>query len=319
MTLLASAMFSTPSHAGKCGGANIIEQMTSKLAWNCVFPIRIGGKVQMNVNAPEDPDSINRPDCVCMRGGVPYIGVRVTFWEPAKMIDTVTDPYCFMVTGTKMTNPSPGKLGGTYRNDATDRHTFAQFHSYIFPAWALLDMFRDLPCLAKNKFDIAMISEVLPTWNNDILSLIVNPEAILFGNPVTQLACIADAAAALKGMPIDQLFWCMGSWGGTYPLTGSIGGDDFVQANAGIAARSLFLMGRTGIMEDPGISYCGAQWARIWRKRNYRMQLVQPVSDSTCRQIGKSGLLWSQAKNPPNAGDNFEWMIFRKVKCCVTY
>jgi conjugal transfer pilus assembly protein TraU len=29
--------------------------------------------------------------------------------------------------------------------------------------------------------------------------------------------------------------------------------------------------------------------------------------------------LWTHGKNPPLAGDNFAWLVFRKVKCCVTY
>ncbi|MEJ2756304.1 MAG: TraU family protein [Gammaproteobacteria bacterium] len=38
-----------------------------------------------------------------------------------------------------------------------------------------------------------------------------------------------------------------------------------------------------------------------------------------CLPIGKPGLLWTAYKNPPTAGDNFAWMLFRKVKCCVEY
>nr|WP_254204621.1 TraU family protein [Aeromonas sp. FDAARGOS 1405] len=55
-------------------------------------------------------------------------------------------------------------------------------------------MFYDIPCLSDEGYDVAMMTEILPTWNNEILSMIVNPESILFANPVAALTCSADAA-----------------------------------------------------------------------------------------------------------------------------
>lgn len=303
--------------AGKCG-PEFVNPITD-VAWQCIFPIRIGGLVQMSAGAPEDPATIDNPVCVCNNGAVPTIGVNFTFWEPARMIDTVTDPYCFMAMGQKLPNPTPGQLSGGLHREGNTSRAFAQMHYYIFPVWAVLDMFTDMPCIDAKGFDVAMISEVLPTWNNEITGMLLNPEAALFGNPAAQFACAADSIAALTGMPRDELFWCMGSWGSAYPLSGSITSTDYVEANAGIAARSIYFMGRTGLLLDPGITSCGAVPTPIWSKRNYRLQEAKPVRDYTCRPIGRSGMTWTQGKNPPMGGDNFAWMVFRKVKCCVTY
>lgn len=306
-----------PAQAGKCGPEPV--NPVTDVAWQCVFPISIGGLIQVGAGAPVDPDNIDSPVCVCNNGTLPKIGVTFSFWEPARMIDTVTDPYCFMALGAKLANPTPGRLGGDLGRQGGGAKAFAQMHYYIFPVWKMLDMFTDLPCLNDTSFDVAFITEVLPTWNNEILALLLNPEALLFANPAAALACAADSMSALVGMPRNELFWCMGSWGNAYPLAGSITATDFVEANAGLAARGIYLMGRTGLLMDPGVNACYQIRTPIWRKRNYRLQAMKPVRDSSCQPIGRSGMLWTQFKNPATAGDNFAWMVFRKVKCCVSY
>ncbi len=305
------------TQAGKCGPEPV--NPITDIAWQCVFPIRVGGLLQVGTGAPEDPDNIDSPACVCSNGTLPKIGVSFSFWEPARMIDTVTDPYCFLAMGVKLANPTPGRLGGDLGRDNQGGKAFAQMHYYIFPVWALLDMFTDLPCLKDKSFDIAFITEVLPTWNNELLALILNPEALLFANPAAALACAADSLSALVGQPRNELFWCMGTWGNAYPLAGSITATDYVEANAGLAARGIYLMGRTGLLMDPGENACYQIRTPIWRKRHYRLQEAKPVRDSSCQPIGRSGMTWTQFKNPALAGDNFAWMVFRKTKCCVTY
>ena len=52
-------------------------------------------------------------------------------------------------------------------------------------------------------------------------SFIINPEALLFGNPIAQTACVADSVAATVSQPIDPLFWCMGSWVRLSPVGGA--------------------------------------------------------------------------------------------------
>lgn len=312
-------LISAPVLAGKCGPEPI--NPITDIAWQCIFPIRIGGTLQVKANAPDDPDMINSPICTCMMGPVPNVGMTVSFWEPARIIDTVSDPFCFLPLGAKLPNPTPGQLGGGLQRtpDQQSVRAFAQMHYYIFPAWAVLDMFVDLPCVEKKEFDVAMITEVLPTWNDEVMALMMNPEAILFSNPATQLACMADSVAATLGMPRDELFWCMGSWGGSYPLAGAITGSEYVAANAGLAARGIYTMARTGLLLDHAENMCGAVPTPIWRKRHWRLQEMKPVVDNSCHVIGEPGVLWTQGKNPPKGGDNFSWMVFRKTNCCVFY
>jgi conjugal transfer pilus assembly protein TraU len=73
--------------------------------------------------------------------------------------------------------------------------------------------------------DIAYLSEVDPMWNDSTLSMIINPEAALFGNLIAQAACAADAAASSAGLPLSPLFWCAGAQGSMYPFTGYTSGE----------------------------------------------------------------------------------------------
>jgi conjugal transfer pilus assembly protein TraU len=307
-----------PVYSSPCDTNGVINPVTD-IAWGCIFPVRIGGVVQVGGNEAEIGDSTDSPLCACSRGGIPKLGITMSFWEPARIIDTVSEAYCMMPMGKKLKSTPLGEQGGVFRNAKTGSTTFAQVHYYQFPAWSMLDLFTDVPCLSETEFDIAMMTELIPTWNNDILSMIIHPESVLFANPVAQASCSADAiAATTQGSPINALFWCMGSWGSTYPLSGSISGGDYVQSNAALAARAIFLMGRTGLLKDTNYDGCGFKYPSIWKKQSYKLQLMKPVVDSSCQPIGKSGLLWTGQKQPMIGGDNFSWMMFRKVKCCAT-
>jgi conjugal transfer pilus assembly protein TraU len=286
------------------------------ISWSCIFPISIGGIATSGADETSQNDT---PVCICHEGAVPRVGLKVSFWEPARIIDTVADPYCMMPLGTTINNPKPGTLGGSLSNEATGSgKAFQQMHYFIFPAWKILDMFWDIPCIEDDGFDLAMMSELNPTWNNEVLSLIVNPEAVLFANPASTLACSADAAATMVGFPRNELFWCMGSWGNAYPLAGSITSTDYVGANAGLAARSIFLMGRLGMLLDNTPDGCAKTFTPIWHKNHFKLQMVRPVRDASCQPIGRNDLLWTSGKHP-NTQDNFEWMVFKHVDCCISY
>ncbi|HDO1376804.1 TPA: TraU family protein [Aeromonas veronii] len=315
MIFLLSLLMFSGTAAAECK-SRFLNPITD-ISWKCIFPMRIAG-VQI-VGGEEDPSSHQSAVCVCKGGKIPMIGLKTSFWEPKRIIDTVSDPYCMMPLGIEMSQPgSKGTLGGNLSQHTTGQggSAFFQAHYYIFPAWKILNMFYDIPCLSDEGYDVAMMTEILPTWNNEILSMIVNPESILFANPVAALTCSADAAMALSSMPSNTLFWCMGSWGSTYPLAGSITSTDYVEAAAGVAARTIFLMGRTGLLWNTSEDGCYKELAPIWRKNRYKLQMVRPTRDHGCLPIGREGLLWTGGKHSPQK-DNFSWMMFEKNDCCV--
>ena len=289
-----------------------------KADYTAMFPLRIAGIPIVPGRIQDVGGSVSSPICIC-KDPIPRIGIPVSFFEPSRLIEVVKDPYCFPSMGFGLTT-SGGALGGTSGDDGSgNQSTFYQAHYYIFPIYALLELLTDFICLQMTGFDMAYLTEVDPLWNNDTLSAILNPEALLFGNPISNLACIADAVTSAVFEPIDALFWCKGSWGNAYPLTGQTGGDGFVEGGASVAASLIYKLHRQlilwGSWGQAGL--CGYYPAPIWRKSAYRLQIVTPIPSVYATTIGTTGTIWSFGKNPPFVGDNFSYLLFKKRECCA--
>lgn len=288
------------------------------ISWRCMFPLTVAG-ITLVPGEGGDRGDIGNPICTCKtESGIPFFGLKTQFWEPSRMIDTVSEPYKMMILGTSLGGSSKAKLSGSLKTGNGTGRAFQQMHYYIFPVWNMLDMFYDIPCLESKGFDIPIMTELVPSWNNDTLAMIMNPEAILFGNPVSAIACAADSNAALVGKPVDYLFWCMGSWGNSYPLAGSITSTDYLEANAGLAARGIYFAARTSLLWEDTNDGCYTQIAPIWSKSRYRLQLAKPVHSPECLPIGRDALIWGAGRHNLN-DDNFLWTMFTKRDCCARY
>lgn len=289
-----------------------------KADYTAMFPLRIAGIPIIPGRMPDIGGSVSSPICIC-KDPIPRIGIPVSFFEPSRLIEVVKDPYCFPSMGFGLPT-SGGAIGGTSGDDGVgNQSTFYQAHYYIFPIYALLELLTDFICLQSTGFDMAYITEVDPLWNNDTLSAIINPEALLFGNPIANLACMADAVSSAVFQPLDPLFWCKGSWGNAYPLTGQTGGDGYVEASASVAASLIYKLHRQLILWGSWgqLGLCGYYPAPIWRKSAYRLQIVTPIPSIYATTIGTTGMLWSFGKNPPFVGDNFSYLLFKKRECCA--
>lgn len=299
--------------------ASFINPVTD-IRWDAMFPVEIAGiEVKGPSNLP-DPDKVGSVICMCKRGNNIVLGVTVSYWNPTRIVETTKVPYCFpTMGGLQISNPDQGTKYGTNEQDTL--YAKQNAHWYVFPVWHVLDLFIDNPCVPVEGFDLAYMTEIDPTWNNDLIGFILNPEALLFANPVAQLACIADSVGATANKPLDPLFWCQGSWNSTYPLTGSISEGNFIKANAGLASRMIYKMNREALHWDTAMDYCGAQITPIWHKSHYKMHMMKPVR-SEPMFIGRPSPLWESGKNPTfgagqNSPDNFSWVIFQRVKCCM--
>jgi len=90
------------------------------VCWHCVFPVRIGGITMVGTDIDTPSDHISNPVCLCGT----TLGLTASLWEPARVIETVKDPYCFNLIGVPLSNPSEGFLAGGYRQDTTAPNTF---------------------------------------------------------------------------------------------------------------------------------------------------------------------------------------------------
>jgi len=315
-TLLGFATSGNACIISDVGGIGVV----TKMCHTCVFPLRIGGVTVMTGPMADPGGIVSSPICFCPFPPPVFvrIGIPISFFEPSRLIEVVSDAYCFPLLGLKMS--SNGMLSGTKNNGTSSKATFFQAHYLIFPVYAIIELFTDIVCVETTGADIGYITEVDPIWNSDELGAFITPEALLFGNPITNLACIADSVSAGVGSPLDPLFWCMGSWGNAYPLTGhKPTSDSYVQDSAAIAAKLIYKLHRElvlwGSWGQAGL--CGYYPAPIWRKSAYRLQIVSPVPHFIANVIGETGLKWDFGKNIPMQFDNFGYLLFKKRDCCA--
>ena len=168
--------------------------------------------------------------------------------------------------------------------------------------------------------DIAYLSEVDPLWNDSTLSMLINPEAALFGNLVAQGACAADAAAASAGLPLSPLFWCAGSQGSMYPLTGYTSGEfSPLEASLLVGERMAFKMHREGLVWNSigaDTAVCNQYPSPIIPKERWRYQMVNMYPETNnCHPFGASTQLWGTTHNSPSSKKNFGYLFWRKRNC----
>lgn len=306
------------------------------ICWSCIMPISIGGLGIGKGAGPKRRDTKNpaSPVCACSKGTppVPVPGISIGFWEPARLVDVTRTPYCMTNLGglsigsddKKISSPEHHGLGATHRRSHS---SFYHLHYYIYPLIYWLELITDFACLEKSSFDVAYMSEFDITWNDPKLQSLLNPEAILFGNPLAQGACALDCAASTIAMPLDSMFWCAGCLGNMYPLSGGnadhVGG---VQTSSLLTMRILSKMHRLGLAQETSTSdarfngpICRKSRAYKIKKSQYKLQMVNPKSSSSdlgCWPIGLSDMLYSKFKEYPYDGQDFGYLIWRKKNCC---
>jgi conjugal transfer pilus assembly protein TraU len=323
-----SALLLLSSNANAAGGGSCLVQqpfvgaeLLSSTCYSCMLPLKIAA-VPIAVGPMPDfsPDESNIPVCVCPMPPPIFvrIGIPISFFNPTRVIEPVTSPLCFPSLGVSMSDVvPPGMLAGgdaTKTKDGAPR-TFYQSHELIFPIMGILQVMVDVACMENSDIDVAYLTEVDPLWNVDSLGVFLTPEAILFGNPIAALACVADAVSSQVFFPLDPLFWCKGSHGMAYPMTGNIGSKGMVEDSASAAENMIYGMHRRGLGTHD--SMCYKIPTPIWKKSDYRLQIVKPIPHPIGFGIGQSGLVWDMAKNPPMIGDNFVYLRFKKLNCCV--
>jgi conjugal transfer pilus assembly protein TraU len=292
------------------------------ICWKCVFPIRIAG-VKVAKGGP-DPDSTpKRPICFCKgkTPPVPVPGIPVSFWEPVRLVDVVRKPFCLVNMGGMYLKGTSYNRGDREENSKKQLNTsFYHVHWYVYPILYWLEVLIDFICLENMSIDLAYLTEFDPLWNDDAKTAILNPEVFLFANPIAQMACLADCAAASANLPLDPLFWCGGCQGSMYPLTGNVGAaTSCLQSSLLISQRFMFKLHRQlmlwGYMGKEG--QCRKYPMPIMEKSQYRLQLTYPVSEK-CHPLGSSETLWQSGKEYPYKGSDFGYLVWRKRDCCLT-
>jgi conjugal transfer pilus assembly protein TraU len=316
-----SLLFIKQVHAS-CHGS-FVNPITD-ICWSCLFPMSIGSVLSFGGNMP-DTDNPDFPICVCP-GTPPVPGIAIGFWEPIAVVDITRHPGCMVnLGGIEFPIGSASETGYAESADSSQTSSFYYAHWYHYPLLIWLEVIIDALCLEKDvKFDLGYLTEIDPMWDDDEVSLILNPEAVVFANPIAQVACAADAIKSTVGLPMDTLFWCAGSHGSMYPLNGHVqehvGG---VAASTLLAERMVYKLHRELILKDssPDLSHiCRQHVTPILPKSRYRYQMVNPLpttGSKGCFPFGRTTAIWGSMKEFPYKGEDFGYLIWRKRNCCA--
>jgi len=309
------------SMASICKG-HFVNPITD-VCWDCMFPLTIGHSKAVKGSYPDtDNSKITKYVCACDSDVGVRFGLSIGFWEPFALVDVTRKPYCMVNLGGITLNMGHKGLGGSQSPIEEGYGAFYYVHWYKYPLMYWLNVIASLGCMQNDGFDILYPSELDPTWNDSELAFILNPEATLFTNTVSRASCAADATKALKSTAIDSLFWCQGSQGSTYPLTGFVANQTSpISASLLLAERVDFKLHRLGAIRDSvsrdSPALCRTYTSSILPKTRYRYQMVNTIPDGKqCHPFGKSVTTWEAGHTLPNDGDNFGFLIWRKRNCC---
>jgi conjugal transfer pilus assembly protein TraU len=298
------------------------------VCWSCLLPISLGAVPLARGGKPDAPNPAS-PVCVCPAPPPLFvkIGLSVGFWEPVRLADSTRKAWCFpSLGGIQMPVPFGYSSGTTHRSTPGAGQSTAQYHVhwYIYPVMYWLELLTDFLCLEQASFDIGYVTELDPLWRDDELAAIIQPESIVFANPLALAACTADCVASSTYLPIQQIFWCAGCRGSMYPMTGNLQGTQGEIDGSLLAVEKFtYKMHRQGLAWGTRgqAAVCGKYPAPIIDKLQYRYQLTNPIPNVvgpfTCPFAGATHSTYEMGKTVPVVGEDHGYLVWRKRNCCA--
>lgn len=320
LAILMAGVFMRPALADVACQGRFVNPITD-ICWSCMFPLTIGSTT---VSSGKVPDTSNPGSAIQFCPAPPPLFVRpglaIGYWEPMALTDVSRSPGCLVNLGGVSVNLGKTGMGTAKKDDKQVNDAFYHVHWYKYPLTYWLNIITSVGCLEGGDMDIAYLSEIDPTWTDSSLTTILNPEAIIFANPIAQGACAADAIASAFKLSLDVLFWCAGSQGSMYPFNGWVSNESSpLQSSLLVSERMAFKLHRQGqIMETIGKdkAVCNEYPSPIIPKERWRYQMVNMHPDSgQCHPLGRSVMRWEAGKNPPSSRKNFGYLMWRKRNC----
>lgn len=323
-------------------GTNVLAQSFGTTCWECMFPISMAS-VTLFTGTETAVTPAMGPGlapyygpilcgCVCFFE-VCIPGLPIGYFEPVRLMEVVHDQLCFPTFGISFGSGGFSYIGAGSEStqiDALDQnHVYMHVHYMSFPLWYIIGLIVDVLCVnvSIEDIDLLFISEIDPTWNDDVLAMILSPEALVLANPITLMACAADSLAAAVYFPIDPLFWCAGSAGYLYPMDGNVSGaGNDIQRSALLTYRMLAKLARVGLetfTAGNGVLICTDLPTGLIVKSQYKFQLLYPIPSyrsaigSCCFPMGRTSMMWGGAKEVPAVGEDFIWLMWKLQNCCM--
>lgn len=289
-----------------------------KVCWKCLFPLTIGDSPVARSNDLKDTPNPKNPIGLCGN----RVGLNIGFWEPFSLVDVTDTPYCLVnLGGHKLNLGVKQGRGGKLSDGQGSSHAFYHVHWYKYPLIAWLNLITSAGCVQGGDFDVAYMTELDPSWRSSSMSFVLNPEAILFANPVAQAACAADSiSSSTTKHSLDALFWCAGAQGSMFPMNGHVNAPvSPAQSALLLAERMNFKLHRELLIEDStpiNGNVCNQHLFPVLPKSRYRYEPVNQVMDGAhCYPFGYSTLGWEAGKIKPHTPQQYGFLLWRKRNC----
>ena len=326
-----SLFMASQAKAIECKDADLLSaKLITDICWDCIFPIKVAGATLAEGNGQTPGAPLTGPPiCVCDDAfGLPTrIGVVTEYFEPARVVESQLVPGCMSGLGGITLPANRGRLGGsasTAAGSSSDTRDISFHHQryYAFPLLSMMGLFSGAGCNSDGMvdFDLLTITELDPTWNNEVLASFSFPETAAVANPLGVASCAVDAAAANAGAPLNDMFWCSGSQGQIYPISGlATGPQGSQQASSLLTTRLLTQLHRRGFARRTygNDAMCQSQIDTFLPKEQYRLTQFAPRPEtSRGRVIGESTLKWGSFKKYPG-GTSPVTVVWRWNQCCL--
>lgn len=323
-----------------CPASNIIGSgIISNVCWSCIFPLRISGITIFGSPQRRSGQDSNgfalssRPQvpqgaaddvvCICDTGPLPTIGIPIGMWLPTELYETTLTPGCSSVLGGVQIGIADRLYLGTSGDPTSDleQQSFNHIHTYSFPIVLLMELFTK--CAASySDIDILYMSEIDPMYSDPIVAMYGNPMSVFGSSIVAQAACAADSVSSSLGRPIDDLFWCGGSWTTTMaPYTGYEHAQGPVQFSSSTALKLLAMNAARGISRGKvgNDALCQAQYRPMVKRSHYRWQTAWPRAEGTRNHAsGESILRWGAGRTIPGVAEMPIYLRWDWTDCCAT-
>lgn len=317
-----SLLVSAPANAALACHGTLFNPLLAD--WTNVFPITVFG-VRLGPNILKDPPYMYEPAvCVCPSiFGIPLPGIGVTYWQPLYLAEIERTPGCLSTLGG--VNVLPGfEMLGNHSNSSSDNQQTVnrmQVHQYEYPLFAMMDLFTSFTCTKFTGFSVGLLTEPLYNFQDDTWGVVFTPEAVLFADPVMQLAGPVDAVASEFSFPLDFLHWVAGSWGSVYPFTLNApqANTDWSSNNL-VLAKAIAWQARVGMMWTTigPTAMCFPHPSPVWIKSQFRFNQVHPfykVGKAVVTGASPVGTFPPVESYPTHESTAF--LIWQGAQCCL--
>lgn len=255
----------------------------------------------------------------CVKPTPPYVGVKVRYWQPVLLIETVKKPGDVTIDEFKsIVGPMLQSATSSLMSSATgvgvmptssqtcnsdDTNTqMNETHVYGFPFEQAFNAMVATQCPDQTEMNqgVVYLSELDSIeWRMGFM------EAM---NPKSMASAALGPICAGVGAFANDL--CMGSWGPTYPRRGFMTHHSEVVGSAAASYRAVNIAGLQ--LSTPHIVTHPLAW-----QANPQTDKIQPLSphQGSCIKIGALPLEWESGKTSVNG--KYLWVYWKKKECCI--